>query len=65
MGWENVQSDWQRNIARVRIKWPKLTEDDLHHINGRREALIDKIQQRYKLSEVQADDQVQTFEKYM
>jgi hypothetical protein len=37
--------------GKVREKWGKLTEDDLTAINGRRDQLEGKIQERYGLCE--------------
>lgn len=64
MSWENIQADWQRHIGQVRIQWGKLTEEDLQQINGRRETLLEKIQERYKITRVQAEDQVKRFEAH-
>lgn len=62
MSWENIQADWQRHIGQARILWGKLTEEDLQQISGRRETLLNKIQDRYKITRVQAEEQVQKFE---
>lgn len=65
MSWDKVQGDWQRHLGQARIIWGKLTEDDLQQINGRRDVLLDKIQERYKITKVQAEEEVHTFEKRM
>lgn len=63
MGWENIQADWPRHIGHVRVIWGKLTEEELHQIDGRRDVLLDKIQERYKIIRPHAEEQVKTFER--
>jgi uncharacterized protein YjbJ (UPF0337 family) len=40
--------------SKVKAKWGKLTDDDLTAINGRREELEGKIQERYGIAKDQA-----------
>ena len=42
----------------MKAKWGKLTDDDLTAINGRREELEGKIQQRYGLAKDQARKEI-------
>jgi uncharacterized protein YjbJ (UPF0337 family) len=42
----------------VKEKWGKLTDDDLAAINGRRDQLEGKIQQRYGLAKDQAKKEI-------
>ena len=46
MDWNRVQGSWKQLEGKVKAKWGKLTADDLTAINGRREELEGKIQQR-------------------
>ena len=43
---------------KIKAKWGKLTADDLTAINGRREELEGKIQQRYGLAKDQARKEI-------
>jgi uncharacterized protein YjbJ (UPF0337 family) len=47
MDWNHVERMWQQAKDKVQEKWGKLTEDDLDLIDGRRDRLEGKIQQRY------------------
>ena len=47
MDWDRVQGSWKQLTGRVKEKWGKLTDDDLTAINGRRDQLEGKIQERY------------------
>ena len=46
---------WKQLEGKVKAKWGKLTADDLTAINGRREELEGKIQQRYGIAKDQAE----------
>ena len=58
MDWNRVQGSWKQLEGKIKVKWGKLTADDLTAINGRREELEGKIQQRYGLAKDQAKKQV-------
>src|ERR1019366_10807305 len=47
MNWDRIEGDWKQFVGKVKEKWGKLTEDDLAAINGKREQLEGKIQERY------------------
>jgi uncharacterized protein YjbJ (UPF0337 family) len=53
MEWNRGEGNWREIKGRVKEKWGKLTDDDLNIINGRREQLEGKIQQRYGLAKEQ------------
>jgi len=47
MDWNHLQRTWKQTKGKVQQKWSKLTDDDLELINGSRDRLEVKIQQRY------------------
>ena len=47
MDWNRVEGSWKQVKGAVKEKWGKLTDDDLDVINGRREQLEGKLQERY------------------
>lgn len=47
MDWDRIEGNWKQLKRRVKEKWGMLTDDDLTVINGRRDKLEGKIQQRY------------------
>jgi uncharacterized protein YjbJ (UPF0337 family) len=47
MDWNRVEGNWKQFKGAAREKWGKLTDDDLNVIEGRREQLEGKLQQRY------------------
>ena len=47
MDWNRIEGDWKRLKGNAKEQWGRLTEDDLAAINGRREQLEGKLQERY------------------
>ncbi len=47
MDWNRVEGNWKQFKGAAKEKWGKLTDDDLDVIEGRREQLEGKLQQRY------------------
>ena len=46
----------------VKKQWGKLTDDDLSVIDGQRDQLVGKIQERYGIAKEEAEEQVKTWE---
>lgn len=63
MQWNEIESKWTQMRGAVREKWNKLTEEDLHAINGKRQFLLAKLQERYSLSREQAEKDVDAWQK--
>jgi uncharacterized protein YjbJ (UPF0337 family) len=47
MDWNRVEGNWKEAKGKIKEKWGKLTDDDLTAINGQREQLEGRLQQRY------------------
>jgi uncharacterized protein YjbJ (UPF0337 family) len=58
MDWNRVEGNWKQVKGQVKEKWGKLTDDDLTVINGRRDQLEGKIQERYGVAKDQAQKQI-------
>jgi uncharacterized protein YjbJ (UPF0337 family) len=54
MDWNRVEGNWKQVKGAVKEKWGNLTDDDLTAINGKREQLEGKIQERYGIAKDQA-----------
>jgi uncharacterized protein YjbJ (UPF0337 family) len=50
MDWDRIEGNWKEAKGKIKQKWGQLTYDDLAKINGRRDQLEGKIQQRYGLA---------------
>ena len=53
MNWDQVEGNWKQFKGTIKEKWGKLTDDDLTAINGKRDQLEGKIQERYGLAKDQ------------
>jgi uncharacterized protein YjbJ (UPF0337 family) len=49
---------WKQLREKVKEKWGDLTDDDLDKIEGKRDQLIGKIQQRYGIAKPEAEKRV-------
>jgi len=58
---ETLKGQWTQLKGRVREQWGKLTNDDIDQIQGRREQLVGKIQERYGIALDEARRQVDTW----
>jgi uncharacterized protein YjbJ (UPF0337 family) len=47
MDWDRMAGNWKQFGGKIKEKWGKLTDDDLTVINGRRDQLEGKLQERY------------------
>ncbi len=54
MNWDQVAGQWKQMKGAVKEKWGKLTDDDLNQINGRRDQLVGKLQERYGIAREEA-----------
>lgn len=55
---DQIKGDWKRTKGKAKEKWVKLTDDDLHVIEGKRERLIAKLQERYSRSKEETQREV-------
>ena len=47
MNWDRIEGNWKEFKGEVKQQWGKLTDDDLAHIEGRRDELEGRIQKAY------------------
>ncbi len=63
MNWDQIKGKWAETKGQAKQKWGKLTDDDLDVIDGKRDELAGKIQQRYGIAKEEAEKQVKEFEQ--
>ena len=54
MNWDQIEGRWKQMSGSIRERWGKLTDDDIHLIEGKREKFIGLLQERYGVSREQA-----------
>lgn len=62
MNTEILKGNWKQLSGAVKEQWGKLTDDDLAAIDGKREKLVGKIQERYGVAKEDAEREVARFE---
>jgi uncharacterized protein YjbJ (UPF0337 family) len=63
MNWDRVEGQWKQSTGKIKEKWGKLTDDDITTINGKRDQLAGKIQERYGIAKDAAEKQIDEFTK--
>ena len=63
MNWDRAAGDWKQLKGKMKQKWAKLTDDDLTYVEGMRDQLFGRIQERYGIARDQAEKQVKEWEK--
>lgn len=58
-----IRTKWSLLGARLRLKWSKLTEDDVNRREGHRDYLVSKLQERYGIAKEKARVEVKEFER--
>jgi uncharacterized protein YjbJ (UPF0337 family) len=58
-----LKGNWNQIKGKIKEKWGKMTEDDLVVIDGQRDQLIGKLQERYGYDKTRAEKEVEEFFK--
>ncbi|HWO08202.1 MAG TPA: CsbD family protein [Polyangiaceae bacterium] len=58
MNTDVFQGRWQQLKGKARVKWGKLTNDDIDQIRGERDQLVGKLRERYGLERDRAEREV-------
>lgn len=56
-----LEGQWKQIRGQVKEKWGELTDDEIDQIEGRRDRLIGKLQERYGYSKQEAEQHVNEF----
>jgi uncharacterized protein YjbJ (UPF0337 family) len=59
-----LEGNWKQLKGKVKVKWGKLTDDDLDVVEGRRDVLAGKIQERYGISKDEAEAQLDAWDEH-
>ena len=58
-----IKGKWAQLHGQLKEQWSKLTDDDVNQLDGHREYLVGKVQERYGIAKDKADAQVTAFER--
>jgi uncharacterized protein YjbJ (UPF0337 family) len=63
MNWDQIEGNWKQAKGKVKEQCGKLTDDDIAMINGKRDQLAGKVQERYGIAKDEAERQVSDWER--
>ena len=63
MNKDEVSGNWKQFKGKVKEQWGKLPDDDMTVIEGKRDQLVGKVQERYGYAKDQAEKEVKDWEK--
>jgi len=58
-----IKGRWKQIKGSIKQQWGQLTDDDLTRLEGDRDYLLGKIQERYGISKDKAEEQIREFER--
>ncbi len=58
-----ISGNWKQLKGKAKEQWGKLTDDDMTVIEGKRDQLVGKIQERYGYAKDQAEKEVSDWER--
>jgi uncharacterized protein YjbJ (UPF0337 family) len=61
MNWDRIEGNWKQLKGKAKVRWGKLTDDDLDVIAGKRDQLCGKLQEAYGVSKDEAERQIGEF----
>lgn len=57
MNSDQLKGNWKQLMGDAKKQWGKLTDDDLKQVEGHKDKLVGKIQERYGSSREEAEKQ--------
>ena len=61
MNWDIIQGKWDQLKGSAKQQWGDLTDDELTQINGDRDKLAGKLQERYGWAKTDVDEKMNDF----
>ena len=62
MNTDQLKGNWEQIVGKAKEKWGKLTDNDWQVVEGKRDQLVGRIQERYGIAREEAERQVVDFE---
>ena len=61
MNWDQIKGQWTQMKGDAKIRWGKLTDDDLDVAEGHKDKLVGRIQERYGYEKEEAEREVDSW----
>lgn len=58
MNWDIVEGNWTQWKGRLKEKWGDLTDNEIQELDGRKDQLVGKLQERYGIARDEAERQL-------
>jgi len=61
--WGEIEGNWNQLKGKIKEKWGKLTDDDLLYMEGKKDRVVGRLQERYsdmKFEESQIEKDLQS-----
>lgn len=65
MNWDRIEGNWKQFKGKAKQKWGELTSDDLDRLEGKRDELIGKLQERKGIGRDEAEREVNDWAKQL
>lgn len=59
---DRLKGDWKNLQGKIKEKWGQLTDDDMTVIEGKRDQISGRLQERYGYAKEQAERELKEFE---
>ncbi len=63
MNWNQIKGNWTQFQGKVKEQWGDLTDNEITEIEGHRDQLVGRIQERYGIAREEAERQVNSWER--
>ena len=63
MNTDQMKGNWKQFVGKAKEKWGKLTENDWRIVEGKRDQLVGRIQERYGIARDEAERQIAELER--
>jgi Uncharacterized protein conserved in bacteria len=58
MNWDQIKGQWKQMKGSAQTKWGELTDDEMDKVEGDRERLVGKVQEKYGIAREDAERSV-------
>lgn len=61
MNWDIIEGKWKQLKGATKVKWGELTDDELDQIDGNKDKLANKLQEKYGWTKDEADREIDDY----
>lgn len=61
MNWDIIQGKWKQMKGSAKEKWGELTDDELDQIDGNKDKLAGKLQEKYGWTKERVDTEINDY----